>query len=224
MPWKAETPKTRTPTYQKFLTYPHGIFATTTPQQDHNPAAIPACPGRHRKYLSLRYHLLTVKRTKNGDPCGPPFVRLERVMGIEPQHPLSFPINRLPHRTGLQNGSQIGSLGSGKRSAHTVSASIRKSDVVQTNRGPFGVGSSGPCIDCVWLGGLRLCSSACCWLIAATFSLLCNSFCPASWPTSPTAVFAHGAEKAVRRTRVGRISEASCAFFKALGIVWVQSA
>ena len=35
-------------------------------------------------------------------------------------------------------------------------------DFTQANRGPFGVGSSGPCIDCVWLGGLRLCSIAIC--------------------------------------------------------------
>ena len=40
-------------------------------------------------------------------------------MGIEPQHPLPFPINRLPHRTGLQNGSRNGF--SGKLSvAHRV--------------------------------------------------------------------------------------------------------
>lgn len=42
----------------------------------------------------------------------------------------------------------------------------------QTSRGPFGLGSSGPCWVCVCIGGLRLCSSVCCWLIAATFSLL----------------------------------------------------
>lgn len=32
----------------------------------------------------------------------------------------------------------------------------------QTNRGPFGPGSSGPCCVCVCMGGLRLCSNVCC--------------------------------------------------------------
>lgn len=49
-------------------------------------------------------------------------------MGIEPRHPLPFPIKRLAHRTGLKNGSRNGSSGKRERSAQMVSASTTATD------------------------------------------------------------------------------------------------
>ena len=74
-------------------------------------------------------------------------------------------------RSGCRKWSPRWFPGKLQGSGYIVSASTA-TNIVHTNLGPFGAGSSGPCIVCVCVGCFRLCSNDCCWLMATTFSLL----------------------------------------------------
>lgn len=131
----------------------------------------PRSAGKKRRTPTSR-----APQAKRRPPKKPPFrLNLERVMGIESKPAPLLSNQPLTRRLG-RNFDTLGDTLGSVTVAHTLCLHQRPRDVIQTRRGPFGAGPSGPSNPCVGGGGCKLCSKACLWLMAATFSLLCSSF------------------------------------------------